>query len=394
MTRDDIVTFFGGLRRAYEGHDAAAVASHYAADCVVESPIGGTIVGRAAVETVASVTFTAFPDFEIEHLDMLVVDDRVVETATISGTDTGGFLGLPPTGKPFRVPAVFLFTLQDGRIARERRSYDFSGFLLQLTDAVGPAVESARLYRGMLERAQLQRDVQIAADIQRALLPQGRYRSDAFEIAAASVPCRAIGGDFFDYFELDGGNFAFALGDVAGKGPPAALLAAMLHGIFAAHAHSAGSPQATLKNVNQALARRAVESRFATALYGIVERDGLFRYSLAGHNPPLLLTSGGLRRLESGGLILGVFKDAVFSEGSVQLAGGDVLIAFSDGVTDAANADGELFGDNRLIACIEEGRQLQAALLIDRLFASIAEFTGGAPQSDDVTALVLRYFGV
>ena len=167
----------------------------------------------------------------------------------------------------------------------------------------------------------------------------------------------------------------------------------MLHGIFAAHAHSAGSPQETLKNVNQALARRAVESRFATVLYGVVERDGLFRYSLAGHNPPLLLTSGGILRLESGGSILGVFKDAVFSEGSVQLAGGDVLIAFSDGVTDAANADGELFGDDRLIACIEEGRQLEAPLLIDRLFASIAEFTGGAPQSDDITALVLRYFG-
>ena len=350
MTRVEIEGFFAGLRRAYDGHDAAAVASHYSDDCVVESPIGGTVVGRSAVETVAAVSFAAFPDFTIEHQELLVVDNRVVESAIVSGTDTGGFMGLPPTGKPFRVPALLLFTLKDGRIVHERRSYDFSGFLLQLAGAAEPAIESARLYRETMERAQLQRDVQVAAQIQRALLPEAPFRRATFELAGASIPCRAIGGDFFDYFELGSGECGFALGDVAGKGPPAALLTAVLQGIFAADARAGRPPGDTLNRVNQALARRRVESRFATVLYGVVADDGRFTYSLAGHNPPLLVGAGGVRRLASGGTVLGIFDDASFPQETVQLKPNDLLVAFSDGITEALNAEGEQFGDARILA--------------------------------------------
>ena len=393
MTAEEIDRLFAGLARAYDGRDAAAVAAHYSDDGVVQSPIGGTIVGRRAIQQVAELTFAAFPDFAIEPKELLVIGDRVVQTATVAGTDTGGFMGLPPTGKPFRVPSVFLFTLRAGKIAHERRSYDFSGVLLQLAGAVGPAVEAARLYRDTLDRAQLQRDVRIAAEIQRALLPDARYRGETFEVASASVPCRAIGGDFFDYFPLAGGAFGLTLGDVAGKGPPAALLTAVLQGIFAVHAHIGDSPAGTLKNVNQALARRAVESRFATVFYGVLSPDGRLRYSTAGHNPPVVAGSGGLRRLERGGLILGVFTDAAFEEGAVQLSPGDVLVAFSDGVTEAMNGGGEPFGDDRLLSCIEAARALEPAALLTHLFDTIAEFTGGAAQTDDMTALVLRYSG-
>jgi phosphoserine phosphatase RsbU/P len=393
VSLEDIQTFFASLRRAYDRHDAVAVASHYSDNGIVESPIGGTVVGRAAIETVARVTFAAFPDFTIEHQELLAIDDRIVETSIVSGTDTGGFMGLPPTGKPFQVPAVFLFTMKDGRIVHERRTYDFSGFLLQLAGAAGPAIESARLYRETLERAQLQRDVQIAADIQRALLPAAPYRSATFELAGASIPCRAIGGDFFDYFELRPGECAFALGDVAGKGPPAALLTAVLQGIFAAGARAGRPPAETLTDVNRALVRRRVASRFATVLYGVMADDGRFVYSLAGHNPPFLVRANGVRRLESGGTVLGVFDQVSFAEETVQFTPGDVLMAFSDGITEALNTSGDQFGDDRVLACVLGNRALEPAALVKELFSAIAGFTGGAPQSDDMTALALRYIG-
>ena len=110
----------------------------------------------------------------------------------------------------------------------------------------------------------MEHELKIAAEIQRALLPQTHYACSTFDLVAASVPCRAIGGDCFDHFELSNGSFAFALGDVAGKGPPAALLSAMLQGIFVVCAHLDDSPAQTMERVNNALVRRAIESRFAT----------------------------------------------------------------------------------------------------------------------------------
>jgi steroid delta-isomerase-like uncharacterized protein len=171
MTSQAITAFFAKLVQAYNDHDAAAVASQYAEDAVVESPIAGTVVGRAAIERVTRVLFEAFPDPTVEPEDLLIAGDRVVQTATTCGTNTGGFAGLPPTGRPFRIAAVFLFIVKDEQIVRERRTYDFSGLLLQLAGEMRPAPESARLYREVLERAQLEQDIKIAAEIQRSLLP-------------------------------------------------------------------------------------------------------------------------------------------------------------------------------------------------------------------------------
>jgi len=118
---------------AYQRFDPVALAANYTEDCVVDSPIGGVVEGRAGVERIARITFDAFPDFHAEIDEILALGDRVVLTLTIHGTDTGGLFGFPPTGKRIRVPSVFLFTVRDQLIARERRTYDFSGFLLQLT---------------------------------------------------------------------------------------------------------------------------------------------------------------------------------------------------------------------------------------------------------------------
>jgi steroid delta-isomerase-like uncharacterized protein len=392
VTPEDIRALFARVGDAYARHDAVALAANYVDDCLIESPIGGTVTGPAGVEQIARITFEAFPDFRAELDEFLIVGDRVVLTLTIHGTDSGGLFGFPPTGKRIRVPSVFLYTLRDRKIAHERRTYDFSGFLLQLTGMTA-AIASARLYRGILEHAQLERDVRVAAEIQRALLPDGRYRTATVDIAAISVPCRAIGGDFFDYFELADGAIAFVVGDVSGKGPPAALLTAVLQGILSVHAYGSASPAATVGRVNQALARRAIEARFATMFFGVLAADGRLRYCNAGHNPPAILGASGWRRLETGGLMVGAFIDAVFEEGDVRLAHGDTLFAFSDGMTEAIDRGGDEFGDERLLDAVAAARDRDVPALVDAVFERLRQFTGDAPQSDDMTALALRYVG-
>jgi phosphoserine phosphatase RsbU/P len=255
------------------------------------------------------------------------------------------------------------------------------------------AIESTRLYREATEKRRLERELQLAAEIQRALLPEARLSGPHFEVAAASLPCRAIGGDFFDYFPLPDGTFGFALGDVAGKGPSAALLAAMIQGSFAAHVTTAVSPAALMTHVNQTLIRRSLESRFATVIYAALAVDGRLTYSNAGHNPPVLLSRSGVRRLDTGGLILGLFPQAAYEEETLALEQDDLLVVFSDGVTEALNAQGEEFDEGRLLACLDAHRQSAPAELLECLLSTVRTFVASAAQSDDVTALVLRYRG-
>ncbi|RPI49426.1 MAG: FHA domain-containing protein, partial [Acidobacteria bacterium] len=228
------------------------------------------------------------------------------------------------------------------------------------------AIESARLYREATEKARLERELLLAAEIQRALLPDALQSGAHFDVAASSIPCRSIGGDFFDYFNLTDGQFGFTLGDVAGKGPPAALLTAMIQGAFAAQVASTDSPAALMAHINRTLIRRAIQSRFVTVMYGMLAPDGRLTYSNAGHNPPILIGRDGVRRLETGGLILGLFPHATYEEETLQLEDGDTLVAFSDGVTEALNLAGDEFGEERLLPCVEEHRGRTPDVLLDR----------------------------
>ena len=249
--------------------------------------------------------------------------------------------------------------------------YDFSGILLQ----------------------RVEDELKTAAQIQQALQPVGQYSGNGFEIAAVSIPCRQIGGDFFDFFDLPDETFGLVLGDVAGKGPPAALMASMLLGLFAAHVYRGGTPAETLGQVNQALVRRAIEARFATALCATLTADGRLTYSNAGHNHPFVVGRAGCRRLCSSGLILGAFEQAKFGDETVQLDPGDIVVVCSDGITEAFSADREEFGDERLMFCVEAHRELDPSALLEHVLNDVRQFTAGAAQSDDLTGLVLRYTG-
>jgi sigma-B regulation protein RsbU (phosphoserine phosphatase) len=148
-----------------------------------------------------------------------------------------------------------------------------------------------------------------------------------------------------------------------------------------------------MARINRALVRRAVQNRFATMAYGLLSNDGRLIYSNAGHNPPMLFSHGGVRRLEQGGLVLGMFPEAAYDEETLQLEPGDVLLIFSDGVSEAINVAEEEFGDDRIIACVQAHLHLEPLAILDKLLGAVAEFSVGTVQRDDITALVLRYTG-
>jgi serine phosphatase RsbU (regulator of sigma subunit) len=261
-----------------------------------------------------------------------------------------------------------------------------------LASEAGVAIENARLYRQTLEQARIEHELRIAAEIQRALLPPGRHLGQFYEAMGTSLPSRAIGGDFFDFAARSDGAFGFSVGDVSGKGPAAALLTAKIQGLLGAQADH-GAPSEILHTVNRGLTRRAVESKYATVFAAILDPAGLLTFCNAGHNPPLLMAQGALRRLESGSMPVGMFESAPYVDATERLYRGDVLVVYSDGVTEALNVEGEEFGEERLGALLQTHQHENAESILDVIIHAVQEFARGAPQHDDVTAMVVKFIG-
>ena len=290
-------------------------------------------------------------------------------------------------GEERRIGVLYLDNREKGTLL----SNSTRAALETLATEAAVAIENARLYRETMEKARMEQEMRIAAEIQQALLPKAGRSGVFFKAAAASLPCRSIGGDFYDYVDLSNGSLGFALGDVAGKGPPAALLSAMMQGIFAAQAASSDPPSLTVSRVNLALYRRGIESRFVTLMYGALYPDGRLQYCNAGHNPPLVVGPTDFRRLERGGPIVGLFEGASYEEETVTLTVGDWLIVYSDGVSEALSAEGEEYGEARILTCVRKNLDMEPQALLDSLFADVRDFARGAAQSDDITAMVLRF---
>lgn len=282
----------------------------------------------------------------------------------------------------------------DGRERHTMLSQATLSSLEAFATQAGLAIESARLYAEAAEKARLERDLRIAAEIQRALLPAPTFEGIECDLAAASIPCRTVGGDFFDYLDRTPGELGFVLGDVAGKGPPAALLAAAVQSNFVALAPVSSDPAETMTRVNRALLRRAIEARFATMCYGVVSQGGRLSYCNAGQEPPLVIGAGGsVRWLETGGPVLGLLDAATYECETVTLARGDLVIVCSDGVTEARNVANDEFGRDRLVAAVQGLHGSKPEAVLETLLAAVKTFSAGAGQADDITALVLRYHG-
>jgi serine phosphatase RsbU (regulator of sigma subunit)/pSer/pThr/pTyr-binding forkhead associated (FHA) protein len=272
--------------------------------------------------------------------------------------------------------------------SRERGYLRSAGALHALAAEAAVVIENARLYQEVVGKERVEQELRIAAEMQRALLPPPRAETASADLAAMTIPCRSVGGDLFDYSVQDGA-LSFAVADVAGKGSSAALLSAVVQGLFAAEAETQDGPDAVVTRINRSLCRRALAARFVTVFYGQLASDGSLRYCNAGHNPPLLVSKTGIARLDVGGTVLGLFANGTFENATVKMSPGDALVLFSDGVTEAEDADGNEFGDDGLIGCLTGAPFHSAADVLARVQDAVSRFCGSAPPRDDLTLMVV-----
>jgi serine phosphatase RsbU (regulator of sigma subunit)/pSer/pThr/pTyr-binding forkhead associated (FHA) protein len=290
-----------------------------------------------------------------------------------------------PTGE--RIGVLYLDSREKGRLL----SADARAAIEALASEAALAIDNARLYQEAIEKARIDEELAVASAIQQALLPDLRKSGTFFEAVATSVPSRTIGGDFFDYQDLPDGSFRFGLGDVTGKGPPAALMAALVQGVLASTVHEAHRPGELASILNRILLARPIEARFLTIFVGVLDPSGRLTYCTAAPPPPLLFTSGATRRLDVGGTLIGAFAEARFDDETVTLAAGDTVVLVSDGVTEATNAAGDQFDEEGVQQAVAAAIAGTPEQILEALVAAVRRFIGGAPQSDDITAVVLRY---
>lgn len=254
------------------------------------------------------------------------------------------------------------------------------------------ALVNARLYQETLEKQRIEEELARAREIQKSLLPKLCPSGEKFLISALSIPSRQVGGDYYDFVTTQDDVLGFAIGDVSGKGMPAALLMAVLQASFNAQAQNRLPVRETVSRVNAHIARVTDADRFATFFYGELDlRSGNFTYSNAGHNFPLLIRAGGqVKQLTKGGLVLGVLADVPYEEETVLLCAGDTLFLYTDGISEAQNETGEEFGEERLTRLLLEKRDLSPKDLLDVILAQVNEFTRGLAQYDDLTMVVLQ----
>jgi sigma-B regulation protein RsbU (phosphoserine phosphatase) len=261
--------------------------------------------------------------------------------------------------------------------------------------------EIMQIRRGLEEHDQLvsiQQDLQTAREIQQAILPKFfppfPDRKD-FDIYAAMNAAKEVGGDFYDFFMIDNDRIGFVIGDVSGKGVPAAIFMAVSRTIIRATGLKGMPTDECMNYVNNLLCSESVSSMFVTVFYGILNTvTGELDYVNAGHNPPYILNASGFKIVElTRGTVLGGIEHFNYKSLKLQMAPGDILYLYTDGVTEAFNRLGELFGDDRLEALLLSNLNADHKQLIKTILTSVAEYASGIPPSDDITMMAIRYFG-
>jgi len=245
----------------------------------------------------------------------------------------------------------------------------------------------------LIEKERLEKELQVAAEIQMSILPDVLPSPDGYDFGGRILPARQVGGDFYDVFELGNGKMGVLIGDVSDKGVPSAIFMARAHALIIAEADNSTSPGAVLRMVNEHITRLEKSTQFVTALYGVLDTlTGEFSYARAGHEPPLLIGErGDIHRLpHEPGMALGLWEDMLLDENSIRLAKGSLLVMFTDGMTDCRDPNGVPFGLERIKETMKELRSLPAQAACDRLFSTLMDYQNGAKQDDDVTLLAIH----
>lgn len=366
-----------------------------------------TLAAHSGVSPGFSEAFTSLPierivDHEALKGSVTLIPDLHAEgrAALIDWIKDEGLVGLISVGLSFKGSSLGLLRLYTRRPAscsdRER------ALLRAAAEQIAAAVAGARLIESERERRQMQRHLALAADIQRRMLPIGAPSIPSVDLATAYLPSLELGGDFYDLIELSG-HLGIVVGDVVGKGVPAALLMASVRASLRAHAMDIYHLDDVIARVNKALVRDTRPNEFATVFYAVLDPDSrTLTYCNAGHDPPFILRPSEqkhtdkpfIRTLETGGMVLGVDAQQKYEHGAIQLQPGDVLVAYTDGVNEAMNFDNEKFGRDRIYRAVAEilaqEHDATSDRILNHIIWEVRRFTGLRPSTDDLTGIVMR----
>ena len=334
-------------------------------------------------------------------LDLIVTD---INMPVMDGLALLGHLG-SLDGRIIRAVILSAYgDMQNIRTAMNRGAFDFLIKPLDFTDfertiqRTREAIDTAR--QAAAARSQLesiQQELEVAARIQASILPRefcpGR---EDFAIYAEMTPAREVGGDFYDFFYIDEKRLGFVIGDVSGKGVPAALFMAVSRTLLQAIGLQGVPPAECLQYANEVLGRQGEPGVYVTVFYGILHTDtGVVEYCLGGHNPPYCVSpSGEFTPIdEPGGVVVGLLPDSTYETGRLQLAPGEMIFLFTDGVTEAMNPEQRFYTERRLRDALRGCGGCAPKEAVALVLGSVGEFTSGAPQSDDITTMALKWNG-
>jgi len=325
---------------------------------------------------------------EVVYVEDLTKDER---TNYREDAEREGIVSILTTGLIFNDRPIGTIRLYTG----EKRV--FTPFEVNLHKAIAQllatAIANARLQNRQREARRVKRQVELAADVQRRMLPSKMPDVPGFEVAAQYIPTLELGGDFYDFIKLDG-HIGVALGDVVGKGVAASLLMSAVRASLRAYAQDVYDIDEIISRVNIALSRDTLDNEFATLFYGVIDPSTKrLTYCNAGHEPPLLLRKNRITRLDTGGMIVGVDREQLYDKAVIQLQTGDMLFIYTDGMTEAKNFNRQQFGRERIADAMKQAAHLPAAAAIKHILWQLRCFTGLNTNADDTTVVLIKVVG-
>src|SRR5215217_7563207 len=381
----------------------------------------GRLTSRHSLKQLLAMYYKAFPDMKSVLHDILAQGDRVTYRWSVSATHLGDWLGIPPTGNHMRATGITIYRIVGGKAVEGWTSIDISRSEEEQrwlseggrTDEAYPAsgdsplpglgLERSPAFDALTrnltwrfraaearERERIEQELRVARRIQQSLLPEAIPELEGWRIATYYGPAREVGGDFYDFLELEDGRLGLVVGHATGHGMPAALVMATTRGMLRAVVQSLEAPGEVLARVNEALVADIPPSTFVTCFYGVLDpKDGHMSYANAGHNLPCRRHDGQAEELRARGMPLGLIPGMRYEQKETILASGDSTLFYSDGLVEAHDPQGEMFGFPRLrelVAGHGEERSL-GDFLMGELYSFVGE---GWEQEDDITLLTLK----
>lgn len=321
------------------------------------------------------------------YISSMTDDPRVLyrEQARQEGLASGLAVGMIHRGEA--VGVIHVYT---------RRRYEFEKFEIEalraLVSLAASAIVNVRLHLEAHRAEQMGRQLKLAGEVQRRMLPKSPPCVPNLEIGTIYEPSQQVGGDFYDFLELPEGKIGFVIADVAGKGVPASLQMASLRSALRAYGQNDYGLVKIVTLTDEAFKRDTLMGEFATLCFAIIDpAAGTVEYLDAGHNPPILVRDGRVSQLEVTGPALGIFHQPDYQARTLDLRDGDMIVLYTDGVIDAMNFDHNTFGLKRLLTSVEKYADLGAQLVADNILWDVRRFVGLATQSDDISMVVVKY---